>query len=432
MLNLQRIGEEAIAQFSRALASPGVTGLTIQTDPLLRALWRIRTTMGNSEWEALDGMLKYIFDMPRPGRPFENALDYESFIGGILGAFGLGDTNDQRIIPVDPYWRCEAFDSAWTTRIDGEKNTQGVIFTILYDSVIGAGGLAELRGIASQIPFRVRFSPRPVARALRGLAWLGGPKSPGPLLGGVSIGEEGRDASGTLGGCLDVAGQRYGVTCGHVFQPAANVVQPSYPDGGVSKLGTCAYSTAPTLIGPNHGCTAEGPANINDVALLRFDSVDLKSEIKGIGRVSRIVPKSDVHEQQFVQVSARSGTNRLQIASLAVRRTVEIAGTNYCFQNLMELRRPGPYWGATGTIKHPTIPGDSGAWVLGEEAEGFGWVGMVTAGDGPCSYAQYAENVCDWAGETITLLRGTVVRKFAGPKLVSLPQPAGTYADQAH
>ena len=401
MRALLQIGREAIGAYEGILAFPGVTGLTVETDALLREMWRIRTRLGNREWERVDQSLAEWSRHLRAVR-FRRGFDSAKPLRDVIDGLGLDLSDDYRGVPVDPHWSCRAFATSLSARNDEQVSEPGLIFTVLYDPAIGSNAFNELAGTASEIAYRTRFSPRPVASALSG-----GKQSYSPLLGGISIGEEGRNASGTLGGCVDIDGIRYGVTCGHVIATAKNVVQPSHPDGG-STIGACAHSTEGTLTPTGDGCRARGAANSTDAALLRFDDVEMDAKVRKQGDISDVVPLDDVVEGETVVVSARSGQKTLQIGALALRRSVSIGGSDYCFQDLFELRRTGTSWGVKGSVSPPTKAGDSGAWVLRPEPDGrFGWLGMVTAGDGPCSYAQFSETVSDWANDAVSTMPAT-------------------------
>jgi hypothetical protein len=217
------------------------------------------------------------------------------------------------------------------------------------------------------------------------------------------VGEALSATSGTLGGLLHVEGVDYGVSCGHVIGADAATVQPSHPDDGSNQtIGTCRKSTASQLVGRGQRCQVGGNANTVDAALIEIDqTVPSSQAVRKLGAVVRTVPVAEVAEDEVLQVSARSGVRRLAVGALAVRRTIAIDGTDYCFKDLFELRRTGQNWGAKGSVSSPTEDGDSGAWVLRGEPGGYAWVGMVTAGDGPVGYAQFAETVEAWARSAV-------------------------------
>jgi len=110
---------------------------------------------------------------------------------------------------------------------------------------------------------------------------------------------------------------------------------------------------------------------------------------------------ADISEDENVLVEARSGVRSLKIGALALRRSIDIQGTVYCFKDLFELRHRGDRWATKGLANNPTRRGDSGAWVFRETPLENDWLGMVTAGDGPSSYAQFSELVMDWANSKI-------------------------------
>jgi hypothetical protein len=388
---LRAIGRKAIGDFARLLSNPGVTGLLVETEPLLLRLWRIRTTMTRADWEAFDAWLARadLYWRERQGLPF--GLGYDT----------LRDFPDvmpsHRVLPCDPDWSCRTFDEF---RRHDRGRTQGhsgpgVVFTVLYEPSIPVAAFDELASTASEVPWRTRFASRPIASA------NAGPRMHHSLvIGGISVGAHGRQVNGTLGGVLVIDGTSYAVTCGHIIDASSQAVQPSVPDGGSMVIGTCVCSTDGSLTEPNKHCCSVGAANTVDAALVEID-VTASTSVRSVGPVHATVPLRDIAEGEIVRVSARSGTHSLEIGALALLRSVQIRDTAYCFQDLMELRRPGTHWAQKGTIDYPTKSGDSGAWVLRPEASANRWLGMVTASDGPSSYAQFAETVEAWANAAV-------------------------------
>ena len=391
MEQLRAIGRKAIGDFARLLSVPGVTGLLVETEPLLQRLWRIHTTMTRADWEAFDTWLARadLYWRERQGLPF--GLGYET----------LRDFPDlmasHRALPCDPDWTCRTFDEFRRHdrgRTQGQSGP-GVVFTVLYEPTMPVAAFEALAAAASDVPWRTRLAARPIASADTG------PRMHhSPVIGGISMGAQGRQVNGTLGGVLVIDGTSYAVTCGHVIDAASQAVQPSVPDGGSTVIGTCVCSTDGNLTDPGNQCCAIGTANTVDAALVEID-VTAAASVRSVGPVLATVAFRDIAEGEIVRVSARSGTRSLEIGALALRRNIQIRDTAYCFQDLMELRRPGAHWAQKGTIEYPTMSGDSGAWVLRPEAGANSWVGMVTAGDGPSSYAQFAETVEAWANAAV-------------------------------
>jgi len=388
---LRQVGRQALESFGQILEYPEVTGLLVETDPMLRLLWRIRTTMASDDWDSLDSQLAQspLIDWTRLWGVAPDSL--RAALGSLLD-----DTPpQQRPLPCNPDWPCRTFDAIRRApgRLKGREGP-AVVFTVLYDPLIGSDGFEGLAAAAGEVPWRVRLASRPVASA------QAGPRDRhDPLVGGISMGGAGHRMRGTLGGFLVFDDNSYAVTCGHVIGESSQAVQPSDPDGGSEVIGTCVHSTAGSLTDPRQACHKTGPANEVDAALVRIDvPVAVPRSVRNVGPILRTVAAKDVVEGEIVRLSARSGTRSLEVGALALRRSIGIRGTTYCFQNLLELRRPGPNWGQKGSIKPPSKDGDSGAWVLRPETDGCGWIGMLTAGDGPSSYAQFAETVEKWAG----------------------------------
>lgn len=378
---LRTLGRGALNDFRHVIDSPHVTGLLIETDPLLRTLWIIRNSVTDREWIDIDGRLtRELAERPVP--------DIADLLAAVGWNFGLLQTN--RSVPCDPSWRCGFFES-WAAGIDARE--YGVIFTVLYEPSIDPMSFESLRNQASGSDWRVHLAARPLATA------QASPKtSHTPLIGGISFGELGTSTRGTLGGCLDVEGTLYGVTCGHVIAGSAKAVQPSGPDGGSQVVGTCLSSSS--FSGAGERCRARTVANAVDAALIDLD-VSALTSVRKLGQVTGTVPISDVVEGESVKLSARSGIRTLEVGALALRRSFTIGGVVYCFEDLLEIRRPGRHWGAKGVAARPTEPGDSGAWILRAESGGNGWVGMVIGNDGPSSYAQFAQSVEDWAKNAV-------------------------------
>lgn len=394
MEHLRAIGGKAIGDFARLLSAPGVTGLLVETEPLLLRLWRIHTTMTRADWEAFDAWLARadLYWRERQGLPF--GLGYET----------LRDFPDvmpsHRALPCDPEWSCRTFDEF---RRHDRGRTQGhsgpgVVFTVLYEPSMPVAAFDALATEANTVPWRTRFAARPIASA------NAGPRiHHSPVVGGVSVGAQGRQANGTLGGILVIDGTSYAITCGHVIDAPSHAVQPSEPDGGSTVIGTCVCSTDGSLTDSGTQSCAIGAANTVDAALVEVD-VTASTSVRNVGPVVATVPLRDIAEGEIVRVSARSGTRSLEIGALALRRSIKIRDTAYWFQDLMELRHPGVHWAQKGTIEHPTKSGDSGAWALRPEGGANSWVGMVTAGDGPSGYAQFAETVEAWANAVVPTL----------------------------
>jgi hypothetical protein len=226
----------------------------------------------------------------------------------------------------------------------------------------------------------------------------------------VSIGPTGISANGTLGGILDLDGDIYALTCGHVIDEMVEAVQPSEPDGGAGMIvGRCEHSTSGQLLGSGFRCRAHGVANAVDAALIDLSTVSAPNSVLGLGHVTAVAGIADVAEDETVKASSRSGLRRLQVGALALRRSITIGADLFCFKELFELRRTGNNWGMKGSLKPPTRSGDSGAWVVREDSGGLTWLGMVTAGDGPSSYAQFAETVEAWAIGEVRARAGTFV-----------------------
>ncbi|MFE4310618.1 hypothetical protein ACFRR6_31730 [Streptomyces sp. NPDC056891] len=394
MEELRAIGQQAIGDFRYLLGFPYVHGLLIETDPDLRRLWEIRTTMAADEWAEFDTQLARFYHF----RLREFRYELPPSLWPLLPDQGDNVTQRHETPPADLSWRCQTLDEMRRTRGRGGPEQPGVLFTTLYEPSIPLGVFEELSSIASGLPWRVRLAARRPA-----VAFAGPREKHRPLLGGVSLGQTGRAIKGTLGGFLNLNGDRYAVTCGHVISASRMATQPSEPDGGTGMvISDCLHTSDEMLFGADEPCRGAGSANSIDAAIVRVDSsILIDDSILDLGPVSRTVPMSEVVEGGTVQVSARSGLRNLIVGALALRRSVSIAGKSYCFQDLLELRRPGGNWGVRGSLVTPTRRGDSGSWVVQEESDGYGWVGMVTAGDGPASYAQFAEIVENWAKSMI-------------------------------
>jgi hypothetical protein len=119
---LRTIGHDALGTFRAVLAFPDVTGLLVETDPLLKRLWRIRTSMPAADWLAYDELLARYPSPPLwPGAPYWS------------GPLSADASAAHRPPPCDPYWRCQSFDAnrqgPWRRPVEGP----GVVFTVLYD-----------------------------------------------------------------------------------------------------------------------------------------------------------------------------------------------------------------------------------------------------------------------------------------------------------
>lgn len=394
---LIRLGESALPDFSDVLNFDAVTGISVSSDPLLRRLWAVYTTMTEDQWGNFE-------------RSFADALHRHDH----LGWPGPG-TSEQRLnelldnweerdeiitasapTEIDPYWTCGLYELVRPERIRS-TNGSNVVFTVSYDSLTPPSTMRDIAGLVGQIPWPVRLSPRPPAR-LQSSAPIRDSREVrlGP---GASIGPRTVGNSGTLGGSLTVNQKEYGVTCGHVLPVDSMVVHPSIPDGGYDPaIGRCCVSTAGTLVGAGQRCSGEGPTNRHDVALVlleghaEFDRLgDTVSETSGF------LLRSEVVEDRILRLSARSGKRNLRVAGVSLRRSFIVDESRYCFSNLLELRRPTRAWAIHGYFAKPSRPGDSGAWLVAGDDEAAKWAGMITGGDNAVSYAQFAQDVMDWA-----------------------------------
>jgi len=222
-----------------------------------------------------------------------------------------------------------------------------------------------------------------------------------PVVGGVSVGT-GTRIYGTLGGIVeDQTGQRYGMTCAHVFPSATSVDQPArHDDAQATPIGTS--TTSITLqqcpgVGPCNPYVNSPHINCVDTTLVEFeDSVTSDLQVLSIGPLAGVVPKNSMTPGQEVTFEGRTSGHRIaEVGGLAVFYRFQLNGQAYCFRDLFEIR-----WRSfIRTLLVPVVQaGDSGAWVCTETARGSGWCGQIIGEDRRVGYAAFAENtITEWS-----------------------------------
>lgn len=226
-----------------------------------------------------------------------------------------------------------------------------------------------------------------------------------PVVGGVSVGEDtgtGTGVCGTLGGIVeDQTGQRYGMTCAHVFPSPTLVVQPARHDD--AQATTIGMSATPRALQPCQGIGPCNPySNSPHVASVDTTLVELEASITSdlqvlsIGPLAGVVAKNSMTPGQEVAFEGRTSGHRIaEVGGLAVFYRLQVDGHTYCFRDLFEVR-----WRSfIRTFLGPVVQaGDSGAWVCAETDRGPGWCGQIIGEDRRVGYASFAENnVAAWS-----------------------------------
>ena len=222
-----------------------------------------------------------------------------------------------------------------------------------------------------------------------------------PLVGGISMGQAPR-SSATLGGIVrDSGGQTYALTCAHAVDGAEPAFQPSLTDDkNAAKIGVPAFKS-PLVPSGGAPCNPYAPGAVLtglDAALIPVAPADASAgEVLGLGPLTGWVPRVSLEPGQLVEVAGKeSGLKTLEVGGLAVLYKTYDATTKtyYCYRDLFQLRWPS-IWRTCARM--PVQRGDSGAWVVTNDGAGRRWAGMVVAGDRLLGYAQFAEDVVDWA-----------------------------------
>jgi hypothetical protein len=259
----------------------------------------------------------------------------------------------------------------------------------------------ELPTQFEQYPIVYEFRPR--CRALSGglleglLRQLGAnrPKDPTP----ISVGRANPSTAGTLGGVLRGArtGDHYIVSCAHVLGGVGTATfTPGPYEGHQSReIGVVEYSQLADLKGPSQPCNSlrSSGAGQLDVAIARItDGSDALQRIGFVPTAAKVRPIADMQQNDAVffvgKVSKRVDA---QIEGVVIWFEIEYHDGPRCFASGFSLKPRAPRY-LYGQLAQP---GDSGAWVLAEDAAGLCWTGVLIGSDDAHAYGCFAETILD-------------------------------------
>lgn len=375
--------EYGLAEIVGRLAEiPIVQGAILTLDDWWLKAWRYKESGRADEWDRIASRWRWWYD--RTGQ-----ITFPPFFGIEM------ETDESGWIPTgtpDLGWH----PSGWRAYCDFMGHPEGMppirLVVCLVPPPSGKNLMVpELP--ESRIP--LRFEVRPIARLAASQR-----TQVRPVVGGVSVGT-GKRVNGTLGGIVeDSNGQRYGMTCSHIFPSPTLVDQPALcDDAGATSIGMSA--TAFPLV----PCPGSGPCNPYsnsahissiDTALVKFGkNIASDLEILSIGPVAGVVLKNSMTPGQQVTFEGRtSGLRNAELGGLAVFYRLQMNGQAYCFRDLFEVRWRSHLHSLLGPV---VKAGDSGAWICAETDQGPAWCGQVIGEDRGIGYATFAENtVAAW------------------------------------
>lgn len=239
----------------------------------------------------------------------------------------------------------------------------------------------DLRDLGDR-PFPYRVVHRPLARAAGRLDAVT------PLVGGVSAGDAG--GRGTLGGVLaGPAGTRFGLGCAHVLATTqSRVNQPSAADNpGAARPIGLVQAVSPLTAHVQCRVGVKDPNRV-DAALVALDpTVASALEVEGVGPIDGV---GEAVTGEPVQTSGKHGLYDLYVGPLAALYDIVINRVRHCFDDLITV-----YDRVTNL--NAMQRGDSGAWVVRDNAEGGKeWCGVVVGIDHRQAYAVRAARVLEW------------------------------------
>ncbi len=364
---------------ARYLEYGSVQAIDLDLDDLWLASWRLFHNAPNREFRDAWRYLEDWHFARRRWAPYWPAwlLDDEEFVGYPFG--------------VDPNWM---------PPIEGELDKRWArwgpfVMTVVLRPRSSRQELGALQEIYPEgLP--VRFEARPVPSLLARPT-----DAVRPVVGGLSVASPG-GRPGTLGGIVEAGNKRLGLTCAHVLSAGEEAEQPAAADNhrDAARIGEChRNSKLVAHIPPLNAYSSE--LNEVDAALIELDdAVDADLEVRGVGALTRISQRSEVHPDSSVEiVGLRAKRRSLHVGKLRMVGEFRFGDEWYGYQNLFELRRRSRFHGFTGTISPPVNGGDSGAWVILPGASGPELAGVVVAGDGPYGYAILAQSIAEWIEE---------------------------------
>jgi hypothetical protein len=360
--------------------TPQVQGVVLEPDPYWLRSWNIFSILGRREYE---NWLGFWHHYVRRGIPVASWIHerFLGFSGYNIPVVPLGLTDLKN-------WRPPDWD--FYREVTGAKQLElPVVLKICLLPGTESEGRELLR--FDNLPFRVLYEVRP-----RAFLYSNPRKHRSPVIGGISLGS-GMATYGTLGGILeDSRGQRYAMTCAHLFSGGQAVDQPAqYDDGKTARnIGVRGQGTSLSASASGFLCNPATAVNEVDAALIDVGhGIPTDFEVLDIGKLSGMAKIAAMSVGQTVETTGRtSGHRLLEIGGMAVTYQFQSSpgGPKYCFKNLFELR-----WTYSNT-NPPVQPGDSGSWVCMPDSTGLAWCGMVIGGDRMIGYAVFSEKIENW------------------------------------
>lgn len=156
--------------------------------------------------------------------------------------------------------------------------------------------------------------------------------------------------------------------------------------------------------------------NLMNAAVIEFKkSVSAELEIEHSGPITRVTGKESFSPGLRLNFAGQtSGMGIAEVGGLGVTYQMQHGNSSdlYCVKGLFEIRKPAPVpiLGIGPAIPHlfnsPMKAGDSGAWLLDQYNQNYGWIGQVMAEDSVQGYALFSEDVI--LGQTACTIRSLI------------------------
>lgn len=335
--------------------NPGDFGRQVGWDRRWLWLYSLHEALGESEFGRLDGVIE----------PFEGPLRFPPVPNEI-----------------DPEWTCRSWEEA-----TGVTRRSPFVVRILSDPVISAPSYEAPEGL-TRIEGSRRFdlAELPTARGLvrvvrepRRASVLGASRNARAKAGarGQRIWQTPGNA-GTAGGILEVQG--FGectTTAGHVAPRLNGRVFAEFDNG--ASIGKCVGSPDYSL-----------PGLVDETAVVEISGHPWK---RSADSMIRLGPEDLGPGRPLTVLGARTSYPNVFPVDYIQYRTLQSGTGAVRIDDGFELRRHSDgFFGAGAGFRRPTLPGDSGAWVVRADKQDLAWAGSVVGGDDVSTVATFSSN----------------------------------------
>lgn len=198
---------------------------------------------------------------------------------------------------------------------------------------------------------------------------------------------------GTLCGTIEDEHATYALTCGHVGQSTGEDVYDVRRS--TKKIGKVIETVIPTWTGNCNRVAAPSQTGV-DACLIELDASHsaINNYLMGVA------PISDISDGDYLTIHGQGSrrAKKVRVAGACIWKKIDILnnGIEVCCGDIFEITEAN----FTYLNSPVTKAGDSGAPLLFNNTSS-NWAGMLIGGVGGSSYATYAENVFDWACQTV-------------------------------